>query len=364
VTVPLARRRPALGTPPVLSVSVVVPCYNYGRYLERCIGSVLDQEHVQVSVLVIDDCSTDDSVETARAIAAREPRVEVLAHEVNRGHIATYNEGLALATGDLCVLLSADDLLVPGALSRASAVFAAYPNVGLVYGRAVYFTEDGGLPAPSTESGHHVVWNGLDWAATRCVAGRVGIVSPEVVVRTELQHAVGGYRSTLPHSGDSEMWLRFATRADVAFVDADQAYYRMHAASMSKSLFNTSLADARERHRAYMSALADEDGAGFDAAAFRMLASKGVASEVIWGVCRAIDRGEADPEVVDHLVAFAEEIYAEAQRLPEYRRLRIRRRLGRRAPQLAPLWLPDLAVHRIRQSRAYFGDNWWWHLRS
>jgi glycosyltransferase involved in cell wall biosynthesis len=364
VTYRLARRQPALAPPRELTVSVVIPCYNYGRYLEGCIGSVLSQKHVQVSILVIDDCSTDDSLSVARAIAAREPRVEVLAHEVNRGHLATYNEGLARASGDLCVLLSADDLLVPGALARASAVFATYPNIGLVYGRTVYFIEDRGLPTPSTESGQHVVWNGLDWAASRCLAGSVGIVSPEVVVRTELQHAVGGYRSNLPHSGDSEMWLRFATRADVAFVDADHAYYRMHAASMSKSQFNTRLADARERHHAYMSAFSDEDAAGYDAAAFRMLASKGVASEVLWDVCRAIDRGEADSQMVEQLVAFAEEIYPEIRRLPDYRRLRIRRRLGRRAAQLAPLWLPDLVVHRIRRVRTNFGENWWWHLRS
>ena len=60
------------------SVSVVIPCYNYGHFLEEAVASVLDdQEGVDVRVLIIDDASPDDSAEVARKIAAREPRVEV-----------------------------------------------------------------------------------------------------------------------------------------------------------------------------------------------------------------------------------------------------------------------------------------------
>src|SRR5882672_12663621 len=231
------RGAPLPAGPAGARVSVVVPCYNYGHYLEGCVGSVLSQEGVDVDVLIVDDASPDGSVEVAKGIAERDERVRVLAHERNCGHIATYNEGLALCRGDYTVLLSADDLLVPGALARAAAVFARYPEVGFVYGRTVYFT-DSPLPAPGTSTGQHVVWDGIAWARSRCEIGRGGIVSPEVVVRTELQQEVGGYRPELPHSGDTEMWLRFALRADVAYVDADHAYYRMHAASMSKSQFS------------------------------------------------------------------------------------------------------------------------------
>jgi hypothetical protein len=347
-------------------VSVVIPCYNYGHYLEGCVGSVLSQEGVDVDVLIVDDASPDGSVEAAKELARRDERVQVLAHEHNRGHIATYNDGLAMCAGDYTVLLSADDLLVPGALARAASVFGAYPNVGLVYGRTIYFTEEAGLPGPRFKTGQHVVWDGRDWAASRCKIGRVGIVSPEAVVRTELQHAVGGYRPELPHSGDTEMWLRFALRADVAYVDADHAYYRMHAASMSKSQFSTALADARERTRAYVSAFEDAPaGVASEAVRLRELAMRGIAREILWGVCRAYDRGEADEETVGQLVDFACEIYPGAQRLGEYRRLRLRRAVGAGlAPRLAPLWFPDLAVHKIRLLQRSFAGNWWWHLRS
>ena len=71
-------------------LDVIVPCYNYGRFLRACLGSVLDQTGCQVRALIIDDCSADDSLDIARAIAAEDSRVQVLAHAVNRGHISRY----------------------------------------------------------------------------------------------------------------------------------------------------------------------------------------------------------------------------------------------------------------------------------
>ena len=91
---------------------------------------------------------------------------------------------------------------------------------------------------------------------------------------------------------------------------------------------------------------------------------RGIAREILWGVCRAYDRGEADGETVAQLVDFASEIYPDAHRLGEYRRLRLRRAAAGLAPRLAPLWFPDLAVHRIRLLQRSFAGNWWWHLRS
>jgi len=67
------------------SVSVLIPCYKYGQFLEEAVSSVLDdQSGVDVRVLIIDDASPDDSAEVANKIAARDSRVEVIVHAVNR----------------------------------------------------------------------------------------------------------------------------------------------------------------------------------------------------------------------------------------------------------------------------------------
>src|SRR5664280_1902910 len=121
-------------------VSVVVPCYNYGRFLAGCICSVLFQPGVEVDILIIDDASSDGSDVVAKRLAECDPRIRVICHPTNRGHIATYNEGLQEVDAQYLVLLSADDMLTSGALSRAVAVMEIHKTVGLVYGNPLSFS--------------------------------------------------------------------------------------------------------------------------------------------------------------------------------------------------------------------------------
>jgi glycosyltransferase involved in cell wall biosynthesis len=225
-------------------VDVLIPCYNYGRYLRECVRSVLSQEGVGLRVLIIDDCSSDDSADVGRRLAAEDPRVSFRRHDVNRGHIATYNEGLLEWAGrDYCMLLSADDMLTPGALARAAHVMDAHPSVGFVHGRFIPVDVDRPAREPGSAAATcaYRVVPGMEWIARACRACKNDIASPEVVVRTALQKELGGYRPELPHTGDFEMWLRFASRGDVGVLDADQAYYRRHATNMSLNLASTTL---------------------------------------------------------------------------------------------------------------------------
>ena len=153
-----ARRRDRMGRKP--TVSVVVPCYNYGHLLPDCVRSVLTQQGVDVDVLIIDDASPDGSASVAVGLAQADRRVKVICHAVNQGHIATYNEGLALAAGDYVVLLSADDMLTPGALERATSVMERHPNVGLVYGHPLAFCSPEEVK-PSSKMRSFSIWPGV-----------------------------------------------------------------------------------------------------------------------------------------------------------------------------------------------------------
>ena len=76
------------------TVDVVIPCYKYGRYLRRCVESVVQQRDASVRILILDDASPDDSAEVGEALADEYSQVEFRRHVINAGHIATYNEGL------------------------------------------------------------------------------------------------------------------------------------------------------------------------------------------------------------------------------------------------------------------------------
>jgi glycosyltransferase involved in cell wall biosynthesis len=338
------------------SVSVVIPCYRYGRFLADCVRSALDeQEGLDVRVLIIDDASPDDSADTARALAASDPRIEVRVHGRNRGHIATYNEGLLeWADGDYTVLLSADDRLVPGALVRAAALLDAHPEVGFCYGRPLRFRDGGPLPRARTRSTGFAVYPGRWWLERRFAEGTGCITSPEVVVRTGLQREVGGYDPALPHTGDIEMWMRLAAHADVGYVrGADQAYYRVHGANMSVTDFGGQLDDLRQRRAAFEAVLGRCGDRLPDAGRLSRTVRVRLARSALRRACRAYDRGRTDRVPVEELVDFARECVPSVEALPEYRGLRLRRRVGARAmPYLQPLVLSAVAER---------GREWlWW----
>lgn len=296
------RARPRAVPTADATVTVVIPCHDYARYLPAAVGSVLGQEGVRVDVVVVDDASTDDSLAVARRLAAADPRVTVLAHPRNLGPVDTFNDGLARAAGEFLVRLDADDLLTPGSLARSVAVARAYPSVGLVYGHPVHFAGD--PPPARTRARRWTVWPGRRWLADRCADGYNVITSPEVLMRGSVVAAVGGQRP-LAHAHDMEMWLRLAARADVAHVaGADQAWHREHAASLSAREVDDAT-DFRERVAAFAeltavgaAGLAERDELA--AAARRALVRQALRA------CRyEVDRGRRDPERVRRLMSEA-----------------------------------------------------------
>jgi glycosyltransferase involved in cell wall biosynthesis len=309
----------------VSTVSVIVPCYNYGRFLPECVGSVLSQKGVDVQVLVIDDASPDGSAHVALELG-RDPRVQVVCHELNRGHIATYNEGLAWADGDYVLLLSADDYLTEGSLARAAAVLDAHPSVGLVYGQAV---PDGGMPTNARE--RHRVVGGRDWIAERCWQMDNPVPTPTAVVRTSLQHRLGGYRPDSPYAGDLEMWLRLAAYADVVELHADQAIYRQHGTNMSVEWVTALKGTFEHSRRAYETVLTEHAAAIPDATALIEVVRRQVARRALRMATSRYCRGEFDPSIVPWLESHAAEIYAGYRRLPEWWALQLCKTMGRRA---------------------------------
>ncbi|MDQ1553225.1 MAG: hypothetical protein QOK46_303 [Microbacteriaceae bacterium] len=237
----------------IAGVTAVIPCYNYGHYLPQAVESVLGQPGVDARVIIVDDCSTDDSLTVATDLASRDPRITVLAHAVNAGHIATYNDGLDAVTTEYLTLVSADDLVAPGALGRAVELMNAYPRVGMVYGQPVEFTAE--PPVGDRDSRAPLTWTrwrGHEWIRIACRRGRNFILSPEVVMRTTAVRQIGGYNAALPKSGDLEYWLRTASEWEVGRVNGRvQAFYRQHGGNMHEKEYSTMVADLAHRLLAF-----------------------------------------------------------------------------------------------------------------
>jgi glycosyltransferase involved in cell wall biosynthesis len=337
-------------------VDVIVPCYKYAHFLQECVESVLSQSLTDVRVLIIDDASPDHTPEVAAALAARDKRVEYRRHPVNRGHIATYNEGLDWAGADYTLLLSADDLLTPGALLRAVRLMDAHPEVGLAHGRGIEFQTEPPLSGAQTDS-EECRWRiltGPEFLESCCARGTSFVSTPTAVVRTRLQKELGGYRKELPHAGDVEMWMRFATCSSIGSLDSDQAYYRIHSCNMSlyyymninSNRLNIAMGDLQQRKAAFEFLFRDHGHRIADRERLQQLAIKCIARDALVGANTAFEYG--DLSGCQELLDFALDIYPELGSQPECSRLRWKHRMG---PRVWSALLPIIDCLRFCTNR-------------
>jgi glycosyltransferase involved in cell wall biosynthesis len=250
----------------------------------------LSQERVSVRVLVIDDASSDDTPIVGTALADN-PRVEFRRHAVNMRHIATYNEGLLeWATARYSLLLSADDWLAPGALARAVDFLEEHPEVGFVCGYAMIVEDQPPAGSIPKLDGKRCILSG-DQYTHMCMTAGNPVSTPTAVVRTELQQMIGGYNAELPHSGDMEMWLRFAVHASVGIIRDLQAFYRWHGANMGREYYNRTLGDLQEQAAACDAPLRlwpEQRRVTWTETLHRRLADA-----AFWAAHRALDAGDA-----------------------------------------------------------------------
>src|ERR1044071_1227981 len=120
-------------------ISVVIPSYNQGQFLEETILSVIDQKYPNLEILVVDGGSKDNSVDI---IKKYKQHITWWVSEKDKGQSDAINKGFAKVTGDIATWLCSDDLYTVGTLKRVAEVFSTLPDdVGVVYGSAILFGE-------------------------------------------------------------------------------------------------------------------------------------------------------------------------------------------------------------------------------
>ncbi len=120
-------------------ISIIVPCYNQGIYLKETIQSALASTYRPLEIIIINDGSTDDSLELARVLEAQHPEVRVL-DQANSGVTKARNSGIAAAQGEYILPLDGDDLISNTYIEKGIAVLSMRPEVKVVYCQAEKFS--------------------------------------------------------------------------------------------------------------------------------------------------------------------------------------------------------------------------------
>ncbi|MCY7287555.1 MAG: glycosyltransferase [Cryobacterium sp.] len=286
-------------------VSVVIPSYNYGRFLDECLTSVLGQDGVDLDVTVVDDGSTDDTVEIVTAWTRCDPRVRLVRHETNQGHIQTFNDALNAATAEFVVKMDADDLLPPGSLERSSRILRNFPQAAFVYGYPLTFTDDAptGL---STRETSWSVWAGHEWIRHILRRGHNVIMQPEVMIRRSALDQTGGHRAEIPEASDLNLWLRLASVGSVARGHRPgQGRDPNDNQSMQRTIHSGHLSDLGARRSAMELFLTECRDRLDDPDGMRAIAHRSLARESRRLVTRARDLGTVKQEPINEYLALA-----------------------------------------------------------
>lgn len=204
-------------------VSVLMPTFNVDKYLATAIASVLRQSYPHWELLICDDGSKDNTLEVARALAALNPRIRVVANQGNQGVAKTRQRLLEMARGDLVCHVDSDDWIEPHALEVMVAEFAADSELALAYsdcarvngkGELTSYRESKNFTSPKMCAA--MGWNHLG------------------MFRRQVALDEGGYNTQLWTCSDGDLWMKIALTHKIKRVPKMLYNYRSHQTNLGR----------------------------------------------------------------------------------------------------------------------------------
>ncbi|MCT7982836.1 glycosyltransferase [Laspinema sp. A4] len=209
------------------TISVIIPAYNAEKTIQETIESVLKQTFQDFELIIINDGSTDATLEIISSI--KDSRIQVFSFP-NSGAQKSRNRGIEQAVGEYVAFIDADDLWTPDKLERQLKALEENPEAGVAYSWTDYIDESGNcLPG-----GHHFKFTNQVYE--RLLLGDFIGSGSNPLIRKEAFSQVGNFDESLLGGQDWEMWLRLASKYQFTVVTATQVLYRQSAHSWSANL--------------------------------------------------------------------------------------------------------------------------------
>lgn len=196
-------------------VSVVIPCYNQGKYIEDAVESVLNQTYKNIEIIVVNDNSTDNSLDYINKIIKNNDKIKFINLEQNGGVSHARNVAIENSTGEYILPLDADDKIDATYIEKAERILSANSNIGIVYPRVEYF----GVKNGEMETDN---FNNESFVFQNC------IISSALFRRKDWKLA-GKYDEKLNVLEDHDLWLSFIELGLQPYkIDEVLYFYRKH----------------------------------------------------------------------------------------------------------------------------------------
>lgn len=207
-------------------VSILIANYNNGKYFEDCYHSLIDQTHENWEAIIVDDCSTDDSLEIIENLIKNDNRFVLYSNSTNRGCGYTKRRCAELATGDFCAYLDPDDALFPNALERSLEEFEQNDEIIATYSQLIFCDE---MMAPQK------IFDKIRQIQNDKYFFNCPIqMSAFFVFKREIYLKTSGINPNLRSAVDQDLYLKLLEHGNAKFIKEVLYKYRLHSSGISQ----------------------------------------------------------------------------------------------------------------------------------
>ncbi|MTT32162.1 glycosyltransferase [Terrilactibacillus sp. BCM23-1] len=201
-------------------ISVIIPTYNREKLLYGAINSLKDQTYNNIEIIIVDDCSNDNTEQMVMEEKLKDHRIVYVKHNKNMGAPQARNTGISKSTGEFIAFLDSDDQWLPSKLEKQMKIFQKKKKVGVVY-TGIINVSNNGIRNKTTPKFNGQILNEL------LIRNCVGTTST-VMIRKNLLVKTGGFDSNLPSCQDWDLWVRLAQISNFDFVDESLVVFNEH----------------------------------------------------------------------------------------------------------------------------------------
>lgn len=220
-------------------VSIICLCYNHERFLSEALDSVIGQTYPNIEIIVVDDVSTDGSVDIIQQYLQANPQIKFISTGYNRGNCAAFNMGWRSCSGDFVIDFATDDVLLPDRVEKQIAAFAQLDSsYGVVYTNAAYINDNSefiDFHYKQNKDGRLISFAPSGYIFKELLQQYI-ICPPTMMMRRQVFEFLDGYDETLAYE-DFDFWIRSSKKYQYFYLDQVTTKRRVHASSLSRSLY-------------------------------------------------------------------------------------------------------------------------------
>ncbi|MFC7773232.1 glycosyltransferase family 2 protein [Flavobacterium sp. GCM10027622] len=237
-------------------VSVICLCYNHEEYVTDALDSIIKQTYDEIEIIIIDDCSTDKSVEKIELWLQNHPEIVFIQNKANLGNTKSFNIAAKQASGEYLIDFATDDLLIENCIKKQVDRFqnSIYKNLGLVYGNTLLVNEKGEFHSYFFDVDHNektIVKRPTGRIFDHVIDTGKAICSVSGMVSKKAFDELNGYDEQLAYE-DLDLWVRLSYEYEIDYIDSVLVKKRIISNSLGSQFHREKKYSQKINHSTYL----------------------------------------------------------------------------------------------------------------